>query len=165
MHSQQRSSGRNTIPSVHVRPKYERVHERSFAERVQAQHCSLQQEPQSPFKTNSQWMITTGVFTCCYFFYIILKHGSFRLIEKKSKIPPHCIRNWSLEFHHQTFKLQIEAWLASHLVGMSQIHACTCRRLILSIRRRAHSPSSRCVWKTVSNCTYITLHSEGQTSE
>ena len=30
----------NTAPSVHVRPKYERVHERSFTERVQAQCCS-----------------------------------------------------------------------------------------------------------------------------
>ena len=30
----------NTVRSVHVRPKYEQVHERSFTERVQAQHWS-----------------------------------------------------------------------------------------------------------------------------
>ena len=36
--SQLRSSSGNTVRSVHVRPKYERVHERSFIERVQVHH-------------------------------------------------------------------------------------------------------------------------------
>ena len=41
VHSNVHQAVSNTVRSVHVHPKYEQVHELSFNERVQAQHCLI----------------------------------------------------------------------------------------------------------------------------
>jgi len=49
------SSGSNTVRTVHIRAKYEQVHELSFNERVQAQHCM----PDSKFTTLGLFFISS----------------------------------------------------------------------------------------------------------